>query len=62
MATLFLTGASETLAQAILALKHAKVGVTTIGTRHGEKLFEVLVTSEEMLRAETCLAFPYSRR
>lgn len=41
----------ETLAQAVLALKHSDVGVTNIGTRHGEKLFEVLVTAEEMLRA-----------
>ena len=40
----------ETLAQAVLELKHSGLGVTTIGTRHGEKLFEVLVTSEEMLR------------
>ena len=27
--------------------------VTPIGTRHGEKLFEVRVTAEEMLRAES---------
>lgn len=40
-----------TLAQAILELKGSDLGMTTIGTRHGEKLFEVLVTSEEMLRA-----------
>ena len=33
------------------------MGVTTIGTRHGEKLFEVLVTSEEMLRAENLPGF-----
>lgn len=46
-----------TLAQAILELKDANVGVTTIGTRHGEKLFEVLVTSEEMLRAENLPGF-----
>ena len=42
----------ETLAQAVLELKGSDLGVTTIGTRHGEKLFEVLVTAEEMLRAE----------
>lgn len=47
----------ETLAQAILELKHANVDVTTIGTRHGEKLYEVLVTSEEMLRAEDLPGF-----
>ena len=38
----------ETLAQAILELKHSDVGYTCIGTRHGEKLYEVLVTAEEM--------------
>lgn len=42
----------ETLAQAVLQLKQSDVGYTCIGTRHGEKLYEVLVTSEEMLRAE----------
>ena len=47
----------ETLAQAILELKHANVDVTTIGTRHGEKLYEVRVTSEEMLRAEDLPGF-----
>ena len=47
----------ETLAQAVLELKGSKLGVTTIGTRHGEKLFEVLVTAEEMLRAEDLPGF-----
>ena len=47
----------ETLAQAVLALKQSDLGVQTIGTRHGEKLFEVLVTSEEMLRAEDLPGF-----
>lgn len=47
----------ETLAQAILELKHSDLGVTTIGTRHGEKLYEVLVTAEEMLRAEDLAGF-----
>ena len=42
----------ETLAQAVLELKHSDLGTTIIGTRHGEKLFEVLVTAEEMMRAE----------
>ena len=46
-----------TLAQAVLELKGADSGVTTIGTRHGEKLFEVLVTAEEMLRAEDLPSF-----
>ena len=47
----------ETLAQAVLELKQSHLGVQTIGTRHGEKLFEVLVTSEEMLRAEDLPGF-----
>ena len=47
----------ETLAQAVLELKGADSGVTTIGTRHGEKLYEVLVTAEEMLRAEDLPGF-----
>lgn len=42
----------ETLARAVLELKKSEVGYTCIGTRHGEKLYEVLVTTEEMLRAE----------
>lgn len=47
----------ETLAQAILELKGSDVGMTCIGTRHGEKLYEVLVTAEEMLRAEDLPGF-----
>ena len=47
----------ETLAQAILELKHSDLGTTIIGTRHGEKLFEVLVTAEEMMRAEDLPGF-----
>lgn len=47
----------ETLAKAVLELKQVDVGVTNIGTRHGEKLFEVLVTAEEMLRAEDLPGF-----
>jgi UDP-N-acetylglucosamine 4,6-dehydratase/5-epimerase len=47
----------DTLADAILELKQSEVGVTNIGTRHGEKLFEVLVTAEEMLRAEDLPGF-----
>ena len=46
-----------TLAQAILELKGSKDEVNVIGTRHGEKLFEVLVTAEEMLRAEDLPGF-----
>ena len=47
----------ETLAEAVLELKQSNIGVTNIGTRHGEKLFEVLVTAEEMLRAEDLPGF-----
>lgn len=47
----------ETLAQAVLELKHSDLGTTIIGTRHGEKLFEVLVTAEEMMRAEELPGF-----
>ena len=42
----------ETLAKAVLELKKSNVGYKVIGPRHGEKLYEVLVTKEEMLRAE----------
>lgn len=41
----------ETLAKAVLSLTKSNVGVQYIGTRHGEKLYETLVTEEEMLRA-----------
>ena len=41
----------ETLAKAVLELKKSNLGYTCIGTRHGEKLYETLITSEEMLRA-----------
>ena len=47
----------DTLAKAILELKGADVGDSCIGTRHGEKLYEVLVTAEEMLRAEELPGF-----
>ena len=46
-----------TLAQAILELKHSDLGVSIIGTRHGEKLFETLVTAEEMAHAEDLPGF-----
>lgn len=42
----------QTLAEAVLQLKQSDVGYKVIGARHGEKLYEVLVTTEEMLRAE----------
>ena len=41
-----------TLAQAILELENCSMKPEYIGTRHGEKLYETLVTSEEMVRAE----------
>lgn len=41
-----------TLAQAVLELKQSEVGISCIGTRHGEKLYETLITAEEMVRAE----------
>jgi UDP-glucose 4-epimerase len=40
-----------TLAQAIKELKNSDIGIKNIGERHGEKLFEVLVTKEEMANA-----------
>ena len=42
----------EVLAQALKELYHADNEVKVIGTRHGEKLYETLVTREEMARAE----------
>lgn len=47
----------ETLAKAVLELKGSDIGYSIIGTRHGEKLYEVLVTTEEMLRAESLPGF-----
>ena len=41
----------EVLAEAIKQLKKADTKIMNIGTRHGEKIFEVLVTKEEMLNA-----------
>ncbi|MCG9026040.1 polysaccharide biosynthesis protein [Laribacter hongkongensis] len=40
------------LAQALLEMFGAKTGVRVIGTRHGEKLYESLVSREEMAKAE----------
>lgn len=42
----------DTLAKAILNLTKSGAKIEYIGTRHGEKLFETLVTQEEMLRLE----------
>jgi len=41
----------DVLARAILELKNCKIPPVYIGTRHGEKLYEVLVTQEEMTKA-----------
>jgi UDP-glucose 4-epimerase len=41
-----------TLAKALLELFNADNEIVTIGTRHGEKLFETLLTREEMQNAE----------
>lgn len=40
------------LAEALLALSPNKVPISYIGTRHGEKLYETLISREEMLRAD----------
>lgn len=42
----------DVLAKAVLELKGSKKAPVYIGTRHGEKLYEVLVTQEEMIKAE----------
>ena len=42
----------DVLAKAILDLKKCKLSPMYIGTRHGEKLYEVLVTQEEMMKAK----------
>lgn len=47
----------EVLAQAVKELKHSSNEVRCIGTRHGEKLFEVLVTKEDMVKAEDLVEY-----
>ncbi|GHT09942.1 UDP-glucose 4-epimerase [Bacteroidia bacterium] len=42
----------QTLAEALLELYKSPQHLQTIGTRHGEKLYETLVTREEMAKAE----------
>ena len=44
----------DTLAKAVCELKAPGHPIKYIGTRHGEKLYETLVTKEEMLTAEDC--------
>lgn len=41
----------EDLAQALLEIFQAQNSIQTIGTRHGEKLYEVLLTKEEAAKA-----------
>lgn len=41
----------DVLAKAVLDLKNCDIKPVYIGTRHGEKLYEVLVTQEEMTKA-----------
>jgi len=42
----------ETLAKAMLSLYKANNPIKIIGTRHGEKLYETLLTREEMVKAD----------
>ncbi|MDO5394138.1 MAG: polysaccharide biosynthesis protein [Mycoplasmatota bacterium] len=42
----------DVLAQAVKELKNSSAPIKHIGSRHGEKLYEVLVTKEEMVGAE----------
>jgi UDP-glucose 4-epimerase len=42
----------EVLAKAVIELYKSKSKVRVIGTRHGEKLYETLVTREEMAKSE----------
>lgn len=42
------------LAQAVKELMKAENEIKVIGTRHGEKLYETLLTREEMVTAEDC--------
>jgi len=42
----------DVLVTSLKELLHANTEVKVIGTRHGEKLYETLVTREEMVRAE----------
>ncbi len=42
----------QTLAEALIELYEGTSEIKTIGTRHGEKLYETLVTREEMAKAD----------
>ena len=41
----------DVLAKAVINLTGSKTGINYIGTRHGEKLYETLVTQEEMIHS-----------
>ena len=42
----------DTLANALISMYKSKSTIGVIGTRHGEKLYETLVTREEMVKSE----------
>ena len=42
----------QTLAEALISLYNSKSEIQNIGIRHGEKMYETLVTKEEMLKSE----------
>lgn len=42
------------LARAVLQMMNADNPIKVIGTRHGEKLYETLLTREELIKAEDC--------
>ncbi len=44
----------QTLAQALKTIMKSSTPVEVIGTRHGEKQYETLLTREEMARAQDC--------
>lgn len=44
----------ETLAKAVRAMYNSKSEIKVIGTRHGEKMHESLISEEEMQRTEDC--------
>lgn len=47
----------DVLAKALSELYNSKVEIKTIGTRHGEKLYETLVTREEMAKSEDLINY-----
>lgn len=47
----------ETLAQGLKELFNTEVPIETLGIRHGEKMYETLVTAEEMLKAQDLGAY-----